>query len=374
MSLKFLVLDTYYPNFIKKVRNNNKTLCNESYRYQLKYMLSKCFGTSDFYSFNLRKLGYEAIDIIANDEILQRTWANENKLEVEKSDLISKLQTFPLIHKFIGRPDWIQTITLEQIRKEKPDIVYMQDLSVLNISTLKKVKKYCRLLVGQIACPLPNKQNLKQFDLILTSFPHFVERFSKMGIKSEYFKIGFEKRILNKFKKFKRKYNLTFVGGISPSHRKGLKLLNYIAKHIKIDVWGYGKELLLPTSNLYKYHHGEAWALDMYKVLAESKITINRHIDVAENYANNMRLYEATGMGTMLLTDKKDNLGDLFKTGIEVVEYSSPKDLVKKVKYYLKNEKERTRIARKGQLRTLRDHTYNVRMKELIKIIEKYVK
>ena len=139
-------------------------------------------------------------------------------------------------------------------------------------------------------------------------------------------------------------------------------------------MWGYGKEFLLPTSNLYKYHHGEAWSLDMYRLLAQSKITINRHIDAAENYANNMRLYEATGMGTMLLTDKKDNLGDLFKTGIEVVEYSGPQDLVKKVKHYLKNENERTRIARRGQLRTLKDHTYYVRMKELIKIIQKHVK
>ena len=36
----------------------------------------------------------------------------------------------------------------------------------------------------------------------------------------------------------------------------------------------------------------------MYRVLRQSKIALNRHSDVAEDHANNMRLYEATGVGT----------------------------------------------------------------------------
>ena len=40
----------------------------------------------------------------------------------------------------------------------------------------------------------------------------------------------------------------------------------------------------------------------MYKILGRSKISFNRHINTAENNANNMRLYEATGMGSLLLT------------------------------------------------------------------------
>ena len=33
-----------------------------------------------------------------------------------------------------------------------------------------------------------------------------------------------------------------------------------------------------------------------------AKITINRHIDVSENYANNMRLFEASGCGALLIS------------------------------------------------------------------------
>lgn len=55
----------------------------------------------------------------------------------------------------------------------------------------------------------------------------------------------------------------------------------------------------------------ELRGLDMYRVLARSRISVNRHIGIAEYYANNIRLYEATIMGALLLTYKKGNLKDL---------------------------------------------------------------
>jgi spore maturation protein CgeB len=41
----------------------------------------------------------------------------------------------------------------------------------------------------------------------------------------------------------------------------------------------------------------------MFKILARSKIVINRHGTIAGNYAVNMRMYEATGSGAMLVTE-----------------------------------------------------------------------
>ena len=45
---------------------------------------------------------------------------------------------------------------------------------------------------------------------------------------------------------------------------------------------------------------------------------------MAKSYANNMRLYEATGVGALLVTDWKENLGEMFEPGKEVVAYRSP--------------------------------------------------
>lgn len=372
--MKILILDTYYSGFLRHIYYKvDPKLKGSSYSLLKTRLLEQCFGTSDYYSYNLQKLGILAEDLIINDEILQRQWAKENNIKVSGSGLISSLQMLPLLHRLIGRPKWVQEIALAQIKKAKPDVVYVQDLSILNPDTLREVKKHCKLLVGQIACPLPAEENSRQFDLILTSFPHYVEKFRKMGIKSEYFKIAFEPRVLEKVGPQKRIYDVTFIGSFSPHHSQGTKVLEAVAKEIPLNIWGQGLQYLSPNSPLRRNFHGEAWGLDMYKILAQSRIVINRHISVAEDYANNMRLYESTGMGAMLITDYKKNLNQLFKVDKEVVAYKNTEELICKIKYYLKHERERAAIAKAGQQHTLKDHTYQIRMKELVIILNKYL-
>jgi hypothetical protein len=46
----------------------------------------------------------------------------------------------------------------------------------------------------------------------------------------------------------------------------------------------------------------------MNEILAHSQVTLNRQIEAAEGSANNMRLFEATGVGAMLVTDDGKNL------------------------------------------------------------------
>lgn len=372
--MKILFVDTYYQSFLNDFykKNDPRGLV---YEKQIKMLMSSFFGTADSYSYYLQKLGHSSTNIIVNDEILQGKWAEENGLRVNSSGLFSKLQSLPYLYRLIGRPDWVQVVALAQIKKIKPDVLYMQDLSILNPETLREAKKHCRILVGQIAYLLPPKKYLDKFDLILTSFPHYVARFIKMGINSEYFKIGFDPRVLEKVGKQRKKYDVTFVGGFTPQHSAGTRVLEEIAREIPVHVWGRGKEFLSPVSTLRRnYHKEEVYGLDMYKILAQSKIVLNRHIDAAENYANNMRLYETTGMGAMLLTDKKKNLNDLFEVGREVVDYSSSQDAVKKIKYFLAHDEERSKTAEAGQMRTLSGHTYKARMEELVQILLQYKK
>ena len=95
----------------------------------------------------------------------------------------------------------------------------------------------------------------------------------------------------------------------------------------------------------------------MFEVLAKSKISFNRHINVAENNANNMRLFEATGMGSLLLTDAKENLHKLFKIDQEIVTYSCKEEALEKVEYFKESDMA-SQIAAAGQKRTLKEHTY----------------
>ncbi len=73
-----------------------------------------------------------------------------------------------------------------------------------------------------------------------------------------------------------------------------------------MDLFGYGAERLNRHSRIRRRHHGEARGEDMYKIVGQRKITINRDGDVAGDFANNMRAYQAAACGTILATDMKD--------------------------------------------------------------------
>ena len=116
---------------------------------------------------------------------------------------------------------------------------------------------------------------------------------------------------------------------------------------------------LVHRTAIDKGYRGQAWGLEMYRVLAASRITLNVHIDMAGPAAVNMRMYEATGVGTLLLTDDGVNLSELFEAGKEVVTYRTPQEAAEKVHYFLEHENERMAIAKAGQQRTLQNYTYD---------------
>ncbi len=368
----FLIVDTYYPQFLSALYDTHSELAAKSYSAQRDFIMSQCFGTADFYSANLKKLGCEAEEIIPNNNTLQKQWAREHGGGEGGGGVLSKLKG-RLSAKLGGGYNESLNILKRQIAETKPDILYMQDLSFCPPGFLSEVKPYVRLIVGQIACPLPPPDYLKPYDLILTSFPHYVERFREMGINSEYLKIAFSPSVLDKIGGRDKKYGVTFVGGISPEHKQRRELLAELARRVDIDFFGYGADGLDSDSPIAPRHHGEIWGLDMYRVLSSSKITVNCHISVAERWANNMRLYEATGCGAMLITDYKANLGDLFDVGAEIAAYKNVDELVSLIDYYLKHEVEREAIAGNGQQRTLCEHTYYNRLRDLLAIVSRYI-
>jgi len=84
-------------------------------------------------------------------------------------------------------------------------------------------------------------------------------------------------------------------------------------------------------------------------------------------------MYEATGAGTMLITDFKSDLKNIFIPGQEVETYRTKNELEEKVRYYLSHDLERRKIAETGQRRTLKEHTYKKRMAELIQILKRNI-
>ncbi len=373
--MRIILLDTYYPAFLRQIYAANADLTKTGYAAERDFLLSQCFGTSDFYSRHLITLGCEAQDLIANCTPLQSRWAQEAGVSVFRPflEISHRLYRLPLVGRLLARLPGLQQLVLEQIRQLKPDILYCQDINFLVPETLRALKKSVPLIVGQVASPLPPAPFCRGYDLILTSFPHFVPRLRAMGVGAEFFRIGFEPGILARLGTVEKDIPVSFVGGIGRHHGEAVPTLEYLARNTQIEFFGYGVENLRSYSPIRARHRGQVWGLDMYRALARSRITLNRHIGVAENNANNMRLYEATGVGTLLLTDRKDNLGDLFEIGKEVLAYESPEEAVEIISYYLNHPAEAAVIARAGQARTLSEHSYAARMAELLPMLKAYL-
>jgi spore maturation protein CgeB len=169
-----------------------------------------------------------------------------------------------------------------------------------------------------------------------------------------------------------RDIRISFVGSFLPIHKSRLELVEAVAFGVT-DLAVHGSlSIEIPEfSPLFEKIKPPLWGRDMYALLRRSQITLNHHGDVPA-YANNMRLYEATGMGCLLLTDYKDDLNEMFEPEREVVTYRDAAECVDKAIFYSddRNHAARDRIAAAGQIRTLRDHTYCARMKRLVDLIE----
>jgi spore maturation protein CgeB len=368
--MKILFVSIYYPRFLQSFYKSHPGTEPLSYDDHQRRLLAELFGDADFYSDGVKANGHEAVDIVANDELLQKKWANEQGMKIDSS-VTEKLSKIKYVRIFI-KPNWLYKILEAQIEKYGPDVIYFHDIDYFSPFFLDKLKKRYTL-VAQKASPLSKIWCYERAKVVFTSFPHFVPLFARYKIAAEYLKLAFGEKVLQVVPEQSKKYTCTFVGGLSRQHARGTELLEEVAKKVDLDVFGYGKDILDPSSPLYLRHHGEVWGKEMYTTMRQSRMTINRHIDVAEQYANNMRLYEATGSGTLLLTDEKVNLSELFEPNKEIVTYKNAEDLAKKIAYFTTHPEEVEKIAQAGQKRTLQEHNFRVRMGEMLGKLERYL-
>jgi spore maturation protein CgeB len=373
--MKFLILNCDYHEFINWLYAQHPGLERQPYEHQMRARNESLFGVADFYSSNLSKLGHEVWDIHANNDSMQKAWADEHGLKMDfgpKWQFRLRRGIVPWVSRVRGA--WVYDILKAQIEHYHPDILLNQAMDNISSSFLKEMKPHVRLLMGQHAAPLPEGEDFSCYDLVVSSLPNLVDYFRRMGVSAEPHGLGFEPRVLHRLRNGGSKEPITFVGSLTLHHDGRVRLLESLCRSLETKIYGTGVHYLPEDSFIRQRYQREAWGVDMYQILFDSKITINHHIGMAASYANNCRLFEATGVGTLLVTDWKKNLHEMFEPGKEVVSYHTPEECVEKIQYYLEHEDEREEIARAGQERTLRDHTYYQRMQELVKIVPKYLK
>lgn len=124
-------------------------------------------------------------------------------------------------------------------------------------------------------------------------------------------------------------------------------------------------------SRIEKDRREGMFGIEYYSIINRYNICLNMHSSIVDTGAGNLRMYEATGIGSCLLTDCKDENSELFDVDNEIVVYQSLEDMVEKAKWLIENPNEARKIAIAGQKRTLKEHTYKNKAECLNDYIQK---
>jgi spore maturation protein CgeB len=362
--MKVIFFCSYYDIYLDTFYKKNPGLSKLSYAQQMAALKHDHFGHWASYADEFVKLGVDAELIIPNCKPLQMAWAKENGMKFNEKE-------------------WSFSIPLEQVKRSKPDIFYISSMFEYYNEFLDEVKKHVKKIFAWINCVIPGDLRLNNIQLLLTSLPHFVDNFRKAGVASEMMRSAFDAQILTALgPKAKQDIEFSFVGNLTRSHKKRIAHIKELMDKTGLVFFGDGIQCIpdtrnffqrLTSKNIYQQKQRESvWGLEMYRTLQRSRITFNSHIDVSKNIIGNMRMYEATGVGTLLLSDGK-NAPDKNFNDEEVVYYDNINDAIEKVNYYLQHEDERAAIAEKGQKRTLTEYSYENMSRQLIDVFNKYL-
>lgn len=372
---KLLEINSQYDRYLSAFYNKHNDIDKLSYNELFSLLTNDCFAEADFIHSHLKNLGIEYKVIFYNNRNLQNKWNPEHK----------DMSYFEIL--------------LSQIKEFLPDIILISDVSgftkeetvMIKESVPNKVKK----LVGFHFTTLDNtfKQNVSLYDQIYTGDKYYVNMMKSYGIPAVLLRHAFEPMILDRLPKVERKNEVCFAGSIfrgKKMHDNRLNMLNTLSVfNVPYAFYGkiYGqtqldssieiseeeKKNLNIINDIEKDMKPDLYGIAYYSVLNQYNICLNLHAPMG-NGAGNMRMFEATGIGTCLLTDYKDENSELFDVDKEIVVYESFEDMVEKAKWLLDNPKKAQEIALAGQKRTLTDYTYKNKAEQLNEYIQELLR
>jgi spore maturation protein CgeB len=402
MTYKIVKITSFYNKFLNYYYARNPDIAGKSYTEQYKHIMAQGYGWSDYFQTHFSGMGIEAFEIIHNANSLQKAWAEEFGYDKSSNLIVAQLKYY------------------------KPDVVFFQDSISFNADFYNEIRKAVpsvKIMLGHCCTPF-SIENIKAFsklDTLLTCSPHFLHKFESFGLNTLLFYHAFEESLLQKIN-VNNNYpetDVLFIGSfiqnkefhdarllfIEEMLNEGIPLTIYTSLPSETRLHLYGKQMayvgvkilkrvglgdfmltlpglkkMVTLNEIPKKQHFSKkflecvinetlYGFDMLKLLAKSKIGFNVHGGGAGDYAANARLFEVTGVGSLLLTEHMRNIHDLFVPDEEIITYKSVKECVNKAKWLSDNPVECRKIALAGQKRTLESHSIKNRVIQLNEII-----
>lgn len=408
MYSSLLKVTSFYKDFLSSYYRSNPGITERSYQEQFKHLMAEGYGYADFFPRYLEQnYQMEAHEIIHNAGHLQKAWADEK-----------------------GSRNTGDELLLEQIAFHRPDVLFIQDsinFSAAFIDRIREKAPSVRLLIGHCCAPYTeaNLEAFGQYDLMLTCSEKFLGEFQQHKIRGRLFPHAAEASLVPQRGKSRAPENdVIFIGSLlyrkefhgtrityieeilksglpfsmiglieeDPWHLLKLKQASYLVVRtleqsgVKIfrGMRSYRKMAQLkemPVRSRYStlirqnINRDLLFGKHMFEEIARHSIGFNLHAEVAGDYAVNVRMFEVTAAGALLLTDHKKNIRELFEPDSEILTYSSPAECIDKLRWALEHPEDARKIALAGQQRTLKDHSVEKRVELLFEIMkEEYSK
>lgn len=391
--MRLMRISTAYDGFVRSFYAQRPDLVSRPFREQYETIIDEPYGWCDLWTRFVGPLGYECFEPMTNIQPAQFQWAKENGITPDATD-------------------WFLPLTMAQIEWFKPDVLVCNDYASFNFDFLTEARKRVpsiRVIVGWCGAPYRDEKVFGAYDLTLTNLKCHIERFRQIGVRAAYMHHGFDPAILGKIDTTRPKQiDFSFVGSIVKKpgfHNERERLLLALLEKVDLTIFADlpprssqpnrlarrvalaarrvpgGTRVLravprlrhladLPpiaardlelSDSIYRASRPSAFGRAMYQAIRDSKLTLNTHIDAARDNASNMRMFEATGVGTCMLTERQSDLAEIFEPDREVVTYSSHEECVEKAVWLLEHDKEREEIGLAGQRRVMKDHRWDQR-------------
>ncbi|MHA2939796.1 glycosyltransferase family protein [Vibrio sp. RC27] len=301
---------------------------------------------------------------VANSKILQLKWASEQGLKYDYKN-------------------WQKEIIAAQLEYYQPDVIYTGNYFFLN-NNMKKFLPRSKLYALWNASPITKNIDLSHFDLGLSFNSTYHNYLRNLGVKNlEFNSFYINPNIKNNLEKMylPQDIDIVFAGRYSPMFKDRNKIIHdvynefnniyNIQYYLLVEKRVRGLIPMIPC-RLWKAYNSPVFLENLFKVFNRSKIVLNTHSNITGKYKGNMRVYEALGSGSFMLSDDGIYPRHL-EVGTDFVTYKNTKDMVEKIDYYLKNDKEREEIALNGYNKISRHYTTKIGSHNLENIFRKYL-
>jgi glycosyltransferase involved in cell wall biosynthesis len=361
--MKFLQLLSTYGEYVREFYVRHPGIADRAYAEQNAALVKDGYSIVHMFARYLGSFGFDTGMIFTDCEITQRRWMTERGLT-------------------LTRPDhWRHEIAARQVNAFRPDILYITEPVHFDRRFLDLLDHRPRLVVGWKAAAIPAGTDWRGFDLIVSNFSPTFARALELGARrAEFITPGFPDNLREELPDEGKTWDVSFIGSVSSEHRTRTQYLNFLAKAQLLRENDFSIGYFLRTAEpdivpvgVAMHNRGTRWGEDMHRIIKGSRIALNIGIDLAKGETGNMRMIEATGLGSFLLTEYQDNIRTYFEPGVECETFASEGELEEKVRYFLRHEEEREAIARRGRERCLRDFAMSRSARRLIDLIHGHI-